>query len=482
MPKRKTPKPLYRLCVAYVAGTIHSLCPTHGDDDSAVASVFPPHVSEDLVDALQTYKQSNFTSIHHLLTHRLRRIKLSFIDCHLPINKPSRLPRLLRQISAHGKQLVELSLVGAVHQDDSTLVAALAGLPRLQKLTLCLCNVTDGVVLSIAQHCHDLAELKLSGQRLTDDSLYLLVACEQLRSVLLESDMCIDPRITVSSSFHLLRGLPRLQTLKIPFLTEALLLFPAGCKLSLVEYIERSRNPLLQCTTALPHIVSICPLLTRVSLAVTGQEVILPLGLLKSLSDLTLRVIANSSELYFRRQIEPVLKMVGPHLKTLTLSLPDLDVYSVSKHCSVLMDLEIEDVRTLILSDQPPVLQQTQFSRLQRLKFFPDEMNAVTPEQLFRMLCNTHKLTEACLGWCQLTDASLEALVASGTFAHLREFELNEVEYISGVGLRSLVAADSDLAALTIFGCDFVTRADIEQLREQVAQQNLDLVIRYFEL
>ncbi|KAH8035467.1 hypothetical protein HPB51_005702 [Rhipicephalus microplus] len=151
-------------------------------------------------------------------------------------------------------------------------------------------------------------------------------------------------------------------------------------------------------------------------------------------------------------------------------------------HCSVLMDLEIEDVRTLILSDQPPVLQQTQFSRLQRLKFFPDEMNAVTQEQLFRMLCNIDKLTEACLGWCQLTDASLEALVASGTFAHLREFELNEVEYISGVGLRSLVAADSDLAALTIFGCDFVTRADIEQLREQVAQQNLDLVIRYFEL
>lgn len=253
MPKRKTPKPLYRLCVVYVAGTIHSLCPAH--DDAVASSVFPPHVSEDLVDALQSYKQSNFTSLHHLLTHRLRRVKLSFIDCHLPIDKPSRLPRLLRQISVHGKQLVELSLVGAVHQDDATLVDALGKLPRLRRLTLCLCNVTDRVVVSIAEHCRELCELKLSGQRITDESLYLLVACEQLRSLLLESDMCFDPRITVSSSFHLLRGLPRLQTLKIPFLTEALLLFPTGCKLALVEYMERSLSPLLQCTTALPHIV-----------------------------------------------------------------------------------------------------------------------------------------------------------------------------------------------------------------------------------
>ncbi|KAK8756756.1 hypothetical protein V5799_000524, partial [Amblyomma americanum] len=252
MPRRKTPKPLYRLCVVYVARAIHSLCPAHED---AATSVFPPHVSEDLVDVLQSYTQSNFTSVHHLLTHRLRRIRLSFIDCHLPFNKPSRLPRLLRQISEHGKQLVELSLVGSVHQDDTPLVEALCKLPRLRRLTLCLCNVTDRVVCSIAEHCRELSELKLSGQRLTDESLYLLVACTQLRSLLLESDMCFDPRISVASPFHLLRGLPRLQTLKIPFLTEALLLFPVGCKLSLVEYMERGLSPLLQCTTALPHIV-----------------------------------------------------------------------------------------------------------------------------------------------------------------------------------------------------------------------------------
>uniref|UniRef100_A0A1E1X614 Putative leucine rich repeat some n=1 Tax=Amblyomma aureolatum TaxID=187763 RepID=A0A1E1X614_9ACAR len=479
MPRRKTPKPLYRLCVVYVAGTIQSLCPAH---DDAVASVFPPHVSEDLVDALQSYKQSNFTSLHHLLTHRLRRIRLSFIDCHLPIDKPSRLPRLLRQISEHGKQLVDLSLVGAVHQDDATLVEALCKLPRLRRLTLCLCNVTDRVVCSIAEHCRELSELKLSGQRVTDESLYLLVACSQLRSLLLESDMCFDPRISVASSFHLLRGLPHLQTLKIPFLTEALLLFPEGCKLSLVEYMERGLSPLLQCTTALPHIVSICPSLTRVSLILTGQEAILSLGHLKSLTDLTLRVIATSSERFFRRQVEPVLRMVGSHLKTLTLSLPDLDVAAISEHCPVLTDLEMEDLRTLILSDQPPTLPPTHFRQLQRLKFFPHEMNTVTPEQLFDMLRDGGKLTEACLGWCQLTDTSLEALVASGTFANLREFELNEVEYVSGAGLRSLVAADSELASLTVFGCDFVSRADIDRLREQVAEQNLDLVIRYFEL
>lgn len=251
MPRRKTPEPLYRLCVAYIAGNIQSLCPPH----DAVTSVFPPLVSEDLVDALQSYKQSNFTSLHHLLTHRLRRIKLSFIDCHLPFDKPSRLPRLLGQISAHGKQLTELSLVGAVLQDDAALVDALPKLPRLRRLTLCLCNVTDRVVVAIAENCHELCELKLSGQRVTDESLYLLVACSQLRSLLLESDMCFDPRITVASSFQLLRGLRHLQTLKIPFLTEALLLFPADCRLPLVEYMERGLSPLLQCTTALPHIV-----------------------------------------------------------------------------------------------------------------------------------------------------------------------------------------------------------------------------------
>ncbi|XP_077500370.1 uncharacterized protein LOC144111107 isoform X1 [Amblyomma americanum] len=479
MPRRKTPKPLYRLCVVYVARAIHSLCPAHED---AATSVFPPHVSEDLVDVLQSYTQSNFTSVHHLLTHRLRRIRLSFIDCHLPFNKPSRLPRLLRQISEHGKQLVELSLVGSVHQDDTPLVEALCKLPRLRRLTLCLCNVTDRVVCSIAEHCRELSELKLSGQRLTDESLYLLVACTQLRSLLLESDMCFDPRISVASPFHLLRGLPRLQTLKIPFLTEALLLFPVGCKLSLVEYMERGLSPLLQCTTALPHIVSICPSLTRVSLILTGQEAILSLGHLKSLTDLTIRVIATSSEHFFRRQVEPVLRMVGSHLKTLTLSLPDLDVAAVSEHCPMLTDLEMEDLRTLILSDQPPTLQPTHFRRLQRLKFFPHEMNTVTPEQLFEMLHDGGKLTEACLGWCQLTDSLLEALVASGTFANLREFELNEVEYVSGAGLRSLVSADSDLASLTVFGCDFVSRADIDLLRLQVVEQNLDLVIRYFEL
>lgn len=478
MPRRKAPEPLYRLCVAYIAGNIQSLCPPH----DAVTSVFPPLVSEDLVDALQSYKQSNFTSLHHLLTHRLRRIKLSFIDCHLPFDKPSRLPRLLGQISAHGKQLAELSLVGAVLQDDAALVDALPKLPRLRRLTLCLCNVTDRVVVAIAENCHELCELKLSGQRVTDESLYLLVACSQLRSLLLESDMCFDPRISVASSFQLLRGLRHLQTLKIPFLTEALLLFPADCRLPLVEYMERGLSPLLQCTTALPHIVSVCPLLTRVSLILTGQENILSLGQLRLLSDLTVRVIANSTERFFRRQVEPVLRAVGPHLRTLTLSLPDLDVAAISRHCPVLVDLEMEDLRTLLLMDQPAALPPTSFRRLQRLKFFPHEMNAVTPEQLFEMLRDGGQLVEACLGWCQLTDASLAALVESGTFGKLREFELNEVDCVSGAGLRTLVTADNELASLTVFGCDFVTRADVEDLREQVAKNNLDLVIRYFEL
>lgn len=473
MPKQKSVKPLYRLCVSYVSSNIQQLCPEH----NPVAYVFPAHVNEDLVDALQSYKQSNFVSLNHLLTHRLRRVSLSFIDCHLPIGRPSRLPDLLSQISMHGKQLLELSLVGAVHQDDSTLVAALCELPRLRRLSLCLNNVTDRVVSVIAQHCTDLVELRFSGQRTTDQSLYLLAACKQLRCLLVESDLTFESHITVSSSYRILEELPQLRSLKMPFLTEALLLFPDTWRLGLTHYTERGLSPLLRCSTAFEHIVKVCPRLTKVSLVLTGLETITPLRHLKALNDLTLRVTSFSSDMFFKTQVEPVLREVGCNLRMLTLSLPEVDIGAISRHCPGLTDLEIEDLRRVL-----PSSGETRFCKLQRLKFFPHEVNSMTSGELFEMLKHAGDLVEACLGWCQLTDAALGTLVSSGTFAKLREFELNEVDCISGVGLEDLVTTPSDLNSLTVFGCDGVSRTDIEHLRNLISDLNLDLVIRFFEL
>ncbi|KAG0423939.1 hypothetical protein HPB47_000299 [Ixodes persulcatus] len=451
MPKQKSVKPLYRLCVSYVSSNIQQLCPEH----NPVAYVFPAHVNEDLVDALQSYKQSNFVSLNHLLTHRLRRVSLSFIDCHLPIGRPSRLPDLLSQISMHGKQLLELSLVGAVHQDDSTLVAALCELPRLRRLSLCLNNVTDRVVSVIAQHCTDLVELRFSGQRTTDQSLYLLAACKQLRCLLVESDLTFESHITVSSSYRILEELPQLRSLKMPFLTEALLLFPDTWRLALTHYTERGLSPLLRCSTAFEHIVKVCPRLTKVSLVLTGLETITPLRHLEALNDLTLRVTSFSSDMFFKTQVEPVLQEVGCNVRMLTLSLPEVDIGAISRRGS---------------------------ASCQRLKFFPHEVNSMTSGELFEMLKHAGDLIEACLGWCQLTDAALGTLVSSGTFAKLREFELNEVDCITGVGLEDLVTTPSDLTSLTVFGCDGVSRTDIEHLRNLISDLNLDLVIRFFEL
>lgn len=473
MPKQKSVEPLYRLCISYVSCNIQHLCPEH----IPVASVFPPQVNEDLVDALQSYKQSNFASLNHLLSHRLHRVSLSFIDCHLPIGKPSRLPELLSKISMQGKRLVELSLIGAVHQDDSALVAALCELPRLRRLSLCLNNVTDQVVAVIAQNCPDLVQLRLSGQLATDAGLCLLVACKQLRCLLVESDLTFGSRITIASSHQILEELRQLRALRMPFLTEALLLFPDTCRLALTHYAERSLSPLLRCRTAFEHIVKVCPRLTKVSLVLTGLETITPLRHLEALSDLTLRVTSFSSDMFFRTQLEPVLRDLGPKVRKLTLSLPELDVGAISRHCPCLTDLEIEDLRRVL-----PSTGETSFRKLQRLKFFPHEVNSMTSDELFEMLSHARDLVEASLGWCQLTDGALGSLVSSGTFAKLRDFELNEVDTISGVGLRDLVTKPSDLNSLTVFGCDGVTRTDIERLRNLISDFNLDLVIRFFEL
>lgn len=471
MPRRKTPEPLYRLCVSYVAGRIQTLCPPH----DAVAGVFPPVVNEDLMDALQCDQSSNFGPLHHLLSHRLRRIKLRFDDDwpHAPKWWP---PLLLGRVCLHGQQLAELSLVG-LRQDDRALVDVLCRLPQLRRLTLCLCNVTDRVVVAIADHCGELRELKLSGERVTDDSLYLLVACTKLRTLHFQRDFY--PLFTVASTLQLLRGLRHLTVLRCPFLTDALVGLPAGCSpLPLAEYTRCGAGSLARTSEALPHIVRVCPQLTRVELNLAGQESLGALAELRVLTELTLRAVRDSTEDFFCRQVEPVLHAVGPHLRTLSLSLQYVDVAAISRHCPALIKLEVDDLRALIGTDRPPV----SFRQLHQLRFFPRPVNAVTAEHLFEILRGCNKLLWASLGFCRLTDTFLGKLVESGTFGQLRTLELSSVGSMSGLGLRALVTADSALALLVIFGCNGVRRADIEHLGNHVADNNLDLSIRYCEV
>ncbi|KAH7961909.1 hypothetical protein HPB52_013270 [Rhipicephalus sanguineus] len=271
MAKRMSIVSLYRVCVAYVSNTIHSLCPLHED---IFASTLPLHVSKDLV--VQSFKQQNFTSLYHPRKHRLSRNGRRYIEHRLPTAILSRLRRLVREAPSHCRQLVEPSLVGTMSQDDMSLVEVLGQLLHLRLVTQYPRIVTDCAQLPVTENCKELCKPTFSNQRDTDGSLYQLVTCEQL----LESEMCLDQRLAVRLSFHLLHALPCQQMVNIPFLNEAQLSFPEGCKLNLIEYIACSLGPMLQSATALPHIVSSYPLLNRVSLVLTGQGSVLPLGLL----------------------------------------------------------------------------------------------------------------------------------------------------------------------------------------------------------
>ncbi|KAH7982269.1 hypothetical protein HPB52_003558 [Rhipicephalus sanguineus] len=422
MAKRKSPVSLYRLCVVYVSDTIHSLCPA---DEDIFASAFPLHVSKDLV--VQSLKQQNFTSLYHLLKHRLSRDGLRYIEHRLPTAILSRLPRLVRETPALGKHLVELLLVGTMNEDDRRLVEVPGQLPHLRRVTRCPRNVTNRAQVPVAENCRELCKPSFWNQRVADGSFYQLVACQHL----LASEMCFDQPVTVWSSFDLLYGLPCQQTAKIPFLAQALHAFSEGCKLNIVEYIARSLVPRLQSSTVLPRIVSSFPLRSRVSLVLTGQENILPLGLLTVFNDRTLGIISANLKLFFLEQAELGLDIVGTGRKTLTLCMFQLYVAASSEHCPFLRNLDLEDLQTLIPSEQPSFLQDAHFRWLERLKFFFNKMNVTKPEQLPWLLRNRDKLTEVCFGLFHLTDTSPE--VASGTFTNRHELELIAVRVTQGV-------------------------------------------------
>ncbi|KAL1432068.1 hypothetical protein MTO96_013425 [Rhipicephalus appendiculatus] len=254
----------------------------------------------------------------------------------------SRLPKLVREAPSYCKQLVELSLVGVTNEDDRSLVQGLGQLPHLRLVTQCPRSVTDHAQVPVAENCKELCKPTFPIQRVTDGRLYLVA-----RQQLLESEMCFDQCLIVWSSFDLLDGLPCEETVKIPFLTKALLPFPEGYNMNFVDYIARSLGRMLLSTTALPHRASNCTLLNRVSLFLTGQENFLPLDLPRVSNDRTLGVSSAALKIFFLEQAELGLELVVTGLKTLTLCMFHLCAATVSEQCPFLRNLKLEDLQTL---------------------------------------------------------------------------------------------------------------------------------------
>ncbi|KAL3245633.1 hypothetical protein MRX96_058165 [Rhipicephalus microplus] len=125
---------------------------------------------------------------------------------------------------------------------------------------------------------------------LMNGTLYQLMTRKQL----LESEMFFDRRITEWSGFNMLHGQLWEQMVKIPCITDVLLPFFNGFKLNLSDFTAYNLGRLLQFTQS--HEANNFALLGRVSLILTGQEDILPLGLQRVSSDRTLGVSLSDFE------------------------------------------------------------------------------------------------------------------------------------------------------------------------------------------
>ncbi|KAH8030811.1 hypothetical protein HPB51_011855 [Rhipicephalus microplus] len=326
----KSPAFLCRLCVVYVSENVHSLCPANED---IFASACPLGVSKDLV--VQSLKQQNFTSLYHLLKHRLSRDGLRYIEYRLLVAILSRLPRLVRENLGYFKHLAELSLDGVVNECNRRMVEMLCQQAHLRLVTQRPRNVPDRPQVQVAENCNHLRKLSLSFPPVADGGLYQLMT----RQRLLESETCMVRRITVRSPFDLLRGLPREQRVTVSFLPKLPLPFPGDCQLNFTDLTPCSVRRTLQSSTALLPICSASHFhrQNRISLVLTGQESILPSGLPREFKDHALGVSSATLNIFSLEQAEPSLGVVAIGLNTLALCMFNLYAAAVGKECAVLI-------------------------------------------------------------------------------------------------------------------------------------------------
>ncbi|KAH8020030.1 hypothetical protein HPB51_023905 [Rhipicephalus microplus] len=187
MAEHKYPVSLYRLCVVYVSGYIHTLCPAHGD---IFGSALPLNVCEDLVR--QSWKQQNFASLYHLLKHRSSPAELRYIEYCLPTAIPSRLPKFVRETPDYLRELVELTLVGVANEDDRRRVEVLGHQAHLRWVSRRRFSARQQAQIPVSENSMEICKPMLPFPPPMDGTLYQLMTHQQL----LESEMCFDQRIT----------------------------------------------------------------------------------------------------------------------------------------------------------------------------------------------------------------------------------------------------------------------------------------------
>ncbi|KAL3197431.1 hypothetical protein MRX96_044901 [Rhipicephalus microplus] len=282
----------------HIHRNVHFLGPVHQD---IFADALPLNVSKDF--KVQLLKQQNFTSLCHLLKHRLSRNGIRYIEHRLPMAILTRWPRPMREAPCYFRKPVELLLVRVVIEDDRSVVVVLAQEAHLRRVVQRPPNRTDHAEVRFIEFCKSTLTLRPA----TDGRLYKLVTRQQL----LESEMCFQHCITVWSPFDLLQGLACGQMMKILFLTKVLVAESQSQKRNLVDYTACSLVRMLQSTTARRHRGSNFYLTRRVSLVLTGQENILPLGQLGVFNDRTFRVSIAPPKIFLLEQAELCLTLAG---------------------------------------------------------------------------------------------------------------------------------------------------------------------------
>ncbi|KAH8036649.1 hypothetical protein HPB51_003242 [Rhipicephalus microplus] len=228
------------VAIVYVSSNVYFLGPVHQD---IFADALTLNVSKYF--KVQLLKQQNFTSLCHLLKHRLSRNGLRYIEHRLPMAIITRRPRLMREAPCYFMKPVELLLICVMIEDDRSVVVILAQEAHLRRVVQRPPNGTDHAEVRVIELCKSTLTLRPA----TDGRLYKLVTRQQL----LESEMCFQHCITVWSPFDLIQGLACGQMMKILFLTKVLVAESHSQKRNLVDYTACSLVRMLQSTTARRH-------------------------------------------------------------------------------------------------------------------------------------------------------------------------------------------------------------------------------------
>ncbi|CAN7995764.1 unnamed protein product [Ixodes hexagonus] len=454
MPRQKLPSSLYRICLTYVTSNMQVLYPEH----TSIVGGLPPNINEEIFTVLQRSQPNNLALLLKILSSVLRSIRLppgTKLIAHAAPDVFSQLPR-------NKEHLTELHLV-LTEQHVGTFAELLSQLVRLQRLVLWLDDLTEPLVDAISRYCTGLRQL----------CLYKVGRGSYIR-VLAANDNGHLVELSVHFPVKILTSLPELRVFRISFLAFALLSLPATVRLGLTELVALEPS-IFDCTWALPHIIAVCPMLTRVYLSLANDRDITPLSCLAFLDDLSL-FTNGDGDIGFMDLVEPLLCRIGSNLRRLRLYISDLDINCIIRYCTALHELRLEGLERLINYSR---CETRGLGRLRKFRLSFHVMSSVHPNRPFEFLQDYGRLTEVSLRRCHLADEALRQLISSGTLSRLGELQLTEVHGVTVAGLKDLVVAHNDLVLLFIIRCPHVTTEHVDELRRLVQSMNLGLRIHF---